>query len=578
MKFILDMVHHNPGEPPFQTRFLDPAHLADYGFNGQVFKHINCVATFAASGVDCFPAGSPERAWLEKFTPGIEREIAAAKKQGLKVFYHIDVFVLPRRLVEHFKNEICDPQTGRILLDRPQTLALHKILFDELTARFPQVDGYIIRVGETYLFDTPHHIGNGPIPKNGPDWAPNYLYAEMLSGQAPAAPRWDKTQTNAYVKLLNFLREELCVRHGKQIFFRTWDIFPDKLHASLPHYLDVTDQVEPHPKLAFSIKHTALDFWRHVKVNECLTEGNHPQIIEVQCQREYEGKGAFPNYVMDGVINGFEENTKKIGLKDLVSHPKILGVYSWSRGGGWYGPYIENELWPDLNAFVLAQFVENPARTEKEIFLAYACERLGLRNGDVNRFRELCLTSARAVLKGRHCAAFDRALNEAVLPTACWMRDDRLGGCDQLAEVFDHLDKTNLCDEALTEKSEAVRLWERVAFLARQIEWRDHETAQFANLSAQYGLKLFRAIAAGWRVMMAGRVAAKKSALDETELESALAAYDAAWADYQSLAALPGCPTLYSGRYFNLPGQPEVSGLAQSVAYFRQMISRPVLK
>ena len=306
MKYILDMVHHNPGEPPFKSRFLDPAHLADYGFNGQVFKHINCVATFAASGVDCFPAGSPERAWLEEFTPGIEREIAAAKNQGLKVFYHIDLFVLPKRLVEHFKNEICDPATGRISLGQPKTLELHKILFDELTARFPQMDGYIIRVGETYLFDTPHHIGNSPIPKVGPAWTPNYLYSETLAGRSPAEPRWDKSQADAYVKLLRFLREEICVKHGRQIFFRTWDIFPDKLHASLPHYLEVTDQVEPHPLLAFSIKHTALDFWRHTKVNECLTQGRHPQIIEVQCQREYEGKGAYPNYVMDGVINGFE--------------------------------------------------------------------------------------------------------------------------------------------------------------------------------------------------------------------------------------------------------------------------------
>ena len=578
MKFILDMVHHNPGEPPFKSRFLDPAHLADYGFNGQVFKHINCVATFAASGVDCFPAGSPERAWLEKFTPGIEREIAAAKKQGLKVFYHIDLFVLPKRLVEHFKNEICDPQAGRISLDRPKTLELHKILFDELTARFPEVDGYIIRVGETYLFDTPHHIGNSPIPKVGPAWTPNYLYAETLDGRPPAEPRWDKSQADAYVRLLRFLREEVCVKHGKQIFFRTWDIFPDKLHASLPHYLEVTDEVEPHPKLAFSIKHTALDFWRHTKVNECLTQGNHPQIIEVQCQREYEGKGAYPNYVMDGVISGFEENSKKTGLRDLVPHPKILGVYSWSRGGGWYGPYIQNELWPDLNAFVLAKFIENPARSEEEIFLEYACDHLGLRNGDVNRFRELCLTSARAILHGRHCGAFDRALHESVLPTACWIRDDRLGGHHQLAEVLDYLHKKNLSAEALTEKKEAVRLWERVAFLARQIEWRDRETAQFANLSAQYGVKLFHLVAAGWRAMLAGHAIEKKSAAGESELESALTAYETAWADYQSLAALPGCPTLYSGNYFNLPGQPEVSGLAASVEHFRKFVTAPVLK
>ena len=573
MKFILDMVHHNPGEPPFKSRFLDPAHLADYGFNGQVFKHINCVATFAASGVDCFPAGSPERAWLEQFTPGIEREIAAAKKQGLKVFYHIDLFVLPKRLVEHFKKEICDPQTGRILLDKPKTLELHKILFDELAARFPQVDGYIVRVGETYLFDTPHHVGNGPIPRVGPAWTPNYLYAETIAGRELSEPRWNKAQADAYVTLLRFLREEVCAKHGRQIFFRTWDIFPDKLHASLPHYLEVTDQVQPHPLLAFSIKHTALDFWRHVKVNDCLTQGRHPQIIEVQCQREYEGKGAYPNYVMDGVINGFEENARKIGLRDLVSHSKILGVYSWSRGGGWYGPYIENELWPDLNAFVLAQFVKNPARSEEQIFLEYATERLGLSNGDVNRFRELCLTSTRAILKGRHCEVFDRVLHESVLPTACWMRDDRLGGNQQLAEVFDYLQKNRRVDDALAEKTEAVRHWERVVLLARQIEWHNADTKQFANVSAEYGLKLFRVVATGWRVMLTG-----KNTANDTELEAALAAYDQAWTNYESLAALPGCPTLYSGNYFNLPGQPEVSGLAVSVEHVRKFATAPVMR
>jgi hypothetical protein len=571
MKFILDMVHHNPGEPPFQTRFLDPAHLADYGFNGQVFKHINCVATYAASGVDCFPAGSPDRAWLEQFTPGIEREIAAAKAKGLKVFYHVDLFVLPKRLVEHFKKEICDPQTGRILLDRPTTLELHKILFDELTARFPQVDGYIIRVGETYLFDTPYHVGNGPIPRVGPGWTPNYLYAETLNQTASAEPRWSQEQADAYVKLIRFLREEICVKHGRQLFFRTWDIFPDKLHARLDHYLAVTDQIEPHPGLAFSIKHTALDFWRHVKVNECLTQGRHPQIIEVQCQREYEGKGAYPNYVMDGVINGFEENAKKVGLKELIKHPKILGVYSWSRGGGWYGPYIKNELWPDLNAFVLARFVQNPAQSEEEIFLEYTTQRLGLDNGDVNRFRELCLLSARAILKGRHCAAFDRALQESVLPTACWMRDDRLGGRDQLAEVLAYLQQNQLVDGALAEKAEAVRLWEKISGLAQEIHWPAGGTGEFARVSAEYGVRLFRIVESGWRLLTARPG-------DVPTLEKWLADYDQAWAEYRQLANSPWCSSLYEGRYFGLPGKPAEPGLDASVAQIRQSLPVPALK
>ena len=575
MKFILDMVHHNPGEPPFLTRFSDPAHLVDYGYNGQVFKHINCVATFAATGVDCFPTGSPERAWLEKFTPGIEREIAAATKQGLKVFYHVDLFVLPKRLVEHFRDEICDLQTGRILLDRPKTLELHQVLFDELAARFPQVDGFIIRVGETYLYDTPHHIGNGPIPRVGPAWTPTYLYAETLAGQPPTEPRWTKAQADAYVQLIRFLREEICVKHDWQLFFRTWDIFPDKLHASLPHYLEVTNQVEPHPKLAFSIKHTALDFWRHVKVNECLTHGRHPQIIEVQCQREYEGKGAYPNYVMDGVINGFEENAKKIGLKDLLAHSKILGVYSWSRGGGWYGPYLPCELWPDLNAFVLAQFVKNPSRTEAEIFSDYAQQRLNLSITDAGKFRQLCQLSARAVLKGRHCMPFDRWLNESVLPTACWMRDDRLGGREQLKFVLDFLLQKNLFGEALREKAEAVALWRQIQQLAGEIHWPVDARGEFARLSAEYGYRLFSLVQEGWRVLAAGHTGDATGHYACEEILAAAEKYRENWRQYRALAASPLCPSLYAGTYFSLPGTPPVAGLDESVTHYEQLARTP---
>lgn len=565
MKLILDMVHHNPGEPPFQSAFLDPAHLADYGFNGQVFKHINCVATFAKLGLDLFPQGSPEGAWLDSFTPGIEREIAAAKAQGLKVFYHIDLFVLPKRLVEHFRHEICDAETGRILLDRPRTLEIHRVLFEELAERFPQVDGYIIRVGETYLFDTPHHQGNGPIPRVGPAWTPTYFYPEML-GQAPREPRWSQAQADAYVHLIRFLREELCVRHCKQLLFRTWDIFPDKLHARLDHYLDVTDRVEPHPLLWFSIKHTALDFWRRVKVNECLTQGRHPQIIEVQCQREYEGKGAYPNYVMEGLLNGFEENAVKTGLKELAAHPLIQGVYSWSRGGGWYGPYIKNEFWPDLNAFVLAQFAQDPSRPEREIFLDYAQRRLGLSPADADTFRELCLLSAQAILKGRYCAAFDGWLEEAVLPVGNWMRDDRLGGSAELGLILETLRSHNQLGEALLEKAEAVALWEKIEALAHRIEWPAGGAGEFVKVSAAYGRLLFRIVQEGWTVLTTTCAGEGAGCYDRKAILDATARYEACWRDYRALASSPACSSLYEGRYFSLPGMPGAPGLDASVA------------
>ena len=565
MRLILDMVHHNPGEAPFTSAFTDPAHLRDYGFNGQVFKHLNTIATFPRAGVDCFPAGTPEAAWLESFTRDRVTEIDAAVAQGLAVYIHLDLFVLPRRLVEFYRDEICDPVTGRILLDRPRTLDLHRQLFEELTERFPQVAGYLIRVGETYLFDTPHHVGNGPIPRLGPSWTPTYGYDEVLAG-SPAVDRfWTEAQVAAYQTLLTFLRQEVCERQGRHLIFRTWDIFPDRLHARLDHYRQVTDAIEPHERLWFSIKHTALDFWRHVRVNPCLGHGRHPQIIEVQCQREYEGKGAFPNYVMAGVIDGFTENADRRGLADLMGSPLVRGVFTWSRGGGWYGPYCTSELWPDLNAFVIAGWVRDPARGEAGWFQTYAQERLGLTLEDADRFRRLCLASAQAVLLGRHCATFDRHLHEAYLPTACWMRDDRLGGTTQLRPVLDHLVARGTWPEALAEKAEAVARWQVIVALADDITWPDPATGAFVRVSCRYGLALFRIVELGWRILITGARAEATGLCDRSALAADLAAYAHAWSTYRALGTEDLCPSLYRGEYFSLPGAAPEPGLHAAV-------------
>lgn len=564
---VIDMVHHNPGEAPFETRYLDPEFLAGLGFNGQVFKHLNCVATFAASGADCFPAGSAERAWLDAFTPGIAGAITRAKSAGLKVFHHVDLFVLPKRLIERFRDQIVDPETGRISLDRPMTLDLHRVLFDELMERFPELDGFIIRIGETYLMDTPFHAGNGPLPRGSGDWSPLYGYP----GSAADAPGWGPAEADACVKLIRFLREEICAKHGRTLIFRTWDIFPDRLHARADHYLDVAGRIDPHPLLLFSIKHTALDFWRRVRTNPCIGLGKHRQIIEVQCQREYEGKGAFPNYVMQGVIDGFEENREKRGLADWLHHPLVAGVFNWSRGGGWYGPYLENEFWPDLNARVLAAFLKDPSRGEEQVFFDVVKSWIGLSEGDALLFRELCLLSATAVLKGRQCEAFDRLLDESLLPTACWMRDDRLGGEDQLALVLDRITSDGTADEALREKDEAVGLWRAIDSLAGRIDWGGSPDGEFVRLSARYGLLLFSIVREGWRILLAARGAKPGS----ESLRDSIARYDALWREYRSLGDRPGCPSLYQGRYFNMPGAAPVDGLDASVRQIHATLSEP---
>ena len=341
----------------------------------------------------------------------------------------------------------------------------------------------------------------------------------------------------------------------------------------------------------------------------------------MQCQREYEGKGAYPNYVMDGIINGFDENARKVGLKHLLGHPQIRGVYSWSRGGGWYGPYIKDELWCDLNAYVLAQFVRNysyrpragegqgvrvpedPSRTEKSIFHDYARQRLGLDEADAGRFRRLCLLSARAVLKGCYCEAFDRVLQESVLPAAAWMRDDRLGGSEQLAHVLEYLVANGLEGQALAEKAESVRLWEEIAVLAREIRWPAEEREKIV-VSVDYGRLLFVIVQAGWQIMLAGyrneRSASPRPGFgagtaaprnrrvdpgqtfkghgDFLELGTAIARYDALWREYRELARSPWCASLYEGGYFHLPGAPAVTGLDQTVDRYRHFSGLAVMR
>ncbi len=554
MELILDMVHHNPGEPPFETEFLDPAKLADYGYTGQVFKHINCVVTFAKLGDDFFPAGTEQRAWLDDFTKSIEAEIKQAKQEGLQVFCHIDLFVLPKALVDKYRDEICNPHTAEVTLDKEMTLAIHRVMIDEIFKRFPEVDGLIIRVGETYIYDTPYHVGNGAV-----------IYSQ---------PKPTQAEKDAFVKLIRFLREMVCERHDKYLIFRTWDTFNDRFHANPQYYLDVTDQIEPHEKLLFSIKHTTLDFWRRVKFNESLTLGKHPQIVEVQCQREYEGKGAYPNYVMDGVINGFTENFHPIGLRDIADHPLIKGVYTWSRGGGWYGPYIKSEFWPYLNTYVIAHWARDPSRSEEEIFDQSCRDKLNLNEADRKRFRELCLLSAEAVLRGVYCEASDIQYRELRIPGCGWMRDDRLGGAKRLRPIFKYLHENNLLWQALEEKALSVKLWDKISELFEQITFADDDLRSQIGTSIAYGRSLFNVIANAWRLLSAEYVNERNGERDIEELEEGLKIYDQAWADYLSIAKMPASASLYKGEYLSMPGEPRIPGLQDSIEYYRKMLQQ----
>ena len=518
------MFHDNPGEVPFNTRYKNAETLADLGFNSQVGKDILSTVTFESLGMDFFPKGSDERIWFEAKTHSYRRQIAKAKAAGLYTFYHVDMFVFPQKIVDRFKNEMLD--NGRISIGRPRTRQLCRVMLQELFGKYPDLDGLIVRVGETYLHDIPYHTGNSAV---------KYNYADS-----------DRTQEQKeFSVLIDLLRDEICVKNDRYLIFRTWDCFPDRFHADKDYYLAVTDQVKPHEKLVFSLKHTALDFWRRVRFNPSLMTGRHQQIVEVQCQREYEGKGAYPMYHMGGVINGFSECTEPEGLRDIVNHPLFRGVFSWSRGGGWRGPYIKNEFWVDLNVEVLSQWLSDPSQKEEDVFKQVVRNK-GLSEEDAVRFRKLCELSQEAVLKGRYCQAFDAQYEEKIMPTMNWLRDDHIAGEWELKPIFEYLSENGLVKEALLEKEQACQLWADVERLANQIHFPDIELDEFFRVSVRYGSLLYKMISSGWQVYALGYAGDKIGSYDKEKIDYAIKEFDMAIAAYKKLASENSCcPTLY---------------------------------
>lgn len=543
--YLLDMVHNNPGEPLTQTAYNDPVFLKQQGYNGQVindFTFAHAAITFDSLNPDIFPRGSKERAWVLQAADRVRANIKRAHAAGEKCYYFTDIIVLPKRLVELYHDEICD-EKGKVSFDRPKTIEIHRIMFKELFDTFPDLDGLVIRTGETYLNNVPYHTGNNPIT-NGAE---------------------------SHVKLINLLREEVCVKRNKMVFYRTWlsagmDTRPDV-------YLSVTDRIQPNPNLVFSVKHTKGDYQRTMDFNPTLGIGKHPQIVEVQCQREYEGKGAYPNYVMDGVINGFEEfdtNTPQKGykgLKDIVTTPQYKGTWSWSRGGGWVGPYITNEFWCKLNTFVISHWAADTKQTEEQVFDRFMDEN-GIKGKSRKAFRELCLLSAKAVLRGH---------DSAVLPFknswTFWMRDEFLSGTDgRLAEIFKTFYDSGTLQKAVGEKFEAVAMWQKIVELSKTIDLPDKANRDYIRISSQYGLLLHQIIAEGWDIMAMGYTGDKTGKYDKEKIAASIKKYDQYWQAYNGLKKNnPQCATLYTPYQWanNPPTYHQGLGMGASVDKYR---------
>ncbi|MDP4292257.1 MAG: hypothetical protein Q8908_14345 [Bacteroidota bacterium] len=547
LDYIMNMVHNNPGEKPFDTKYVDPTYLKSQGFKAAVlFCHINTGITYDNFEKNVVPKGSEERKWIENKALVNLAKIHSYKAVGLNVYAFTDFLVFPKSIWDKYGDQIEAKDTkednpGGIAerarkpdIQRKMTQKLLITQIDDIFSHFPELDGIVLRFGETYLQDTPFHRGGSPISNN------------------------DEQSIKDHILLINILREEICVKRNKKLFYRTWD-FGNRFHVNPKYYLAVTNAIEPHPNLFFSIKYQQGDFQRMTPFNPCIGIGKHRQIIESQSQMEGYGKGSHPYYTGSGVINGWPETKYELnwqtngftgklnppdaqrGVKDILKNGLLAGIWTWSNGGGWEGPYLKNEIWNDLNNYVVSHWAMDVSRPEETLFREFT-DRMGLSGINADIFRQIALLSIEGVRKGQ--------LNSYTDNSVWWARDQFFSAESNTKIVKSILDK-HLEKKVLAEKTEAVAIWRQMEALSNQLEMKDSITLEAIRVSCTYGRIKFALIEQMWILMIEDGNFKLKGEMNKEVVRKAIQKYDDLWAEWRLLKnSSSQCASLYTDKAF----------------------------
>ncbi len=247
------------------------------------------------------------------------------------------------------------------------------------------------------------------------------------------------------------------------------------------------------------------------------------------------------------MLNGFEEFSQimkpgqKQGIKDLLGDPNFIGLWTWSRGGGWQGPHITNELWCDVNAFTAVEWAKNTNLTEIDA-LRKAAMKIGVLENSVDDFVKLVHLSSRGVVRG-HCSLID-------VPKAgfnvWWMRDHFMSDMTTLNRFFDYTIKNNKVEDVITEKREAVKIWREIEKMSAKIEMKENEDKEYLTVSATYGRIKFEIIEKAFTAVLFGRLGDKTGSYDKKRIKEAINRYDKLWKEWEQLKKdNHNCATIY---------------------------------
>ena len=436
----------NPGEPPAETRYRDPGELRRLGYDGLVIY-----ATTGLSGLlghDTI-ANSDIRRWVGEQFESTEQTIQRARAADLKVWLFYDAPSLARELVGSAMT--CTRNDQVLCPASDELLDMSGQCVDALIARFPDIEGIVLRLGDTDAHRLPYLMGNDI-------YSPHCARCNTLG------------RADRLVRFIRFYHNLVVNKLGRKLLVRAWNVRPGGLHDSAELANRVVDQLpDDRENLLLSFKFTQTDFWRYQQWNpSSLVCGDRPIIYELECQREFEGKGAMPNYQPPLWRDGMTELDGAIGLAEVSRRTNLAGLWAWVRGGGYGGPYLspEAETWIDANVTAVPQLAANPNANLDDLARQWIADRLDCRDAAAASALHTALThSTQTALESFYIGPYAKLRDEPWYPSGNFIQDDVID-----AEVgFSLIQRLpdSALDEVVAEKQRAV---ERIAQDRRAIQ------------------------------------------------------------------------------------------------------------
>jgi hypothetical protein len=400
--------------------------------------------------------------------------------QGMKVFLGTDMLALTPPLFEYLRQLSPESNATGIDTSDPAVWHTYRAGLEELFDALPSIEGLVVRIGEAgALYNT-----------------------EGWDYRSEMAVR-DAASLRAMLQGLLPLFES----RGKTLVLRSWTVGVGpigRLHVDPRVYEAVLADIDS-PALIISTKYTAGDFFTHLPLNPTLGGGRHRRLIELQARPEFEGFGAFPNYLAEDYA---------LALRALTSvNPRIAGTYLWSQLGGPLraGPrslYPRHGfwLWTDANVFAASRLALDRNADVDQLAAQWAMYRFG---GDTQVATAVAtvLQQTRDAVRGgfyiRPFAEREVRVTGLELPPLMWIFDwDRIGGWHSLLSLV-YLASRDSVDLAIDEgDAAAVTVRQARQSLQRALAAANPETCgricDNAVRSLEYQETLFEALAA-WR-------------------------------------------------------------------------------